>query len=152
MVKQLVLLIFFSIFAFGDQIEIQADNFYADENTGKSTLSGNVTIKQGSDILSSDKVIIYMDKNRKPLRYEAINNANFSLNLKGKLYKGSGDKFVYNVNQDTYEINGNAFIHEINTDKKLYGEKIVVDRKNNVYSVQSKDKKPARLVFDVEQQ
>ena len=135
---------------FADSIEVKALNFYADENAGKSILSGNVVVSRGKDVLNTEELIIFMDKDRKPLRYEANKNPKFSINLSGKTYKGSGDKFIYNVLKDTYEINGNAFIHEINTDKKLYGDKIIVDRKANVYQVQSRQNKPARFVFELE--
>ncbi|EAI4544440.1 organic solvent tolerance protein OstA, partial [Campylobacter coli] len=95
------------------QIEVKALNFYSDENKGESILSGNVEIIRGDDILTAEKVIIYTDKNRKPMRYEAVQNANFKIVLKGKTYKGSGDKFIYNVAKDIYEIDGNAFINEL---------------------------------------
>ena len=96
-------------------------------------------------------MIIYTDKNRKPMRYEAVQNANFKIVLKGKTYKGSGDKFIYNVAKDIYEIDGNAFINELESNQKLYGDRIIVDKRNNVYRVESKDKKPARFIFDLEQ-
>ncbi|MBX2046035.1 organic solvent tolerance protein OstA, partial [Campylobacter jejuni] len=94
-------------------------------------------------------LIIYTDKNRKPIRYEAMQNARFKIVLKGKTYKGSGDKFIYNVIKDTYEINGHAYINELGSNQKLFGDKIIVDRKANIYRVESKDQKPARFVFDL---
>nr|WP_152778842.1 LptA/OstA family protein [Campylobacter hepaticus] len=124
-------------------------NFYSDENKGESILSGNVEVIRGDDILNSEKLIIYTDKNRKPIRYEAMQNARFKIILKDKTYKGSGDKFIYNVVQDVYEINGNAYINELSSNQKLYGDKIVIDRKANIYRVESKDQKPARFVFEL---
>lgn len=131
------------------QIEVKALNFYADENKGESILSGNVEVTRDDDVLNSEKLIIYMDKNRKPIRYEAMQNARFKIILKGKTYKGSGDKFIYNVAKDTYEIEGHAYINELGSNQKLFGDKIIVDRKANIYQVQSKDQKPARFVFDL---
>ncbi|MDO4674404.1 LptA/OstA family protein [Campylobacter sp.] len=132
-----------------DKIEVKALNFYWDENAGKSVLSGAVVVKRDRDILSSDELVIFMDKSRKPVRYEAQKNAKFNIKLKNKNYKGSGDKFIYIVNEDVYEIVGNAFIHELESGKKLYGDRIIVDRKASVYRVQSKDNKPARFVFEL---
>ncbi|HEC1756379.1 TPA: organic solvent tolerance protein OstA, partial [Campylobacter lari] len=68
-----------------------------------------------------------------------------------KIYHGSGDEFVYNVAKDTYEINGNAKIIEVQSKKELIGDKIIVDRKNMTYRVVSKDKKPAKFVFEVKE-
>ncbi|MCX2682369.1 organic solvent tolerance protein OstA [Campylobacter sp. MIT 21-1685] len=133
------------------QIEVKALNFYSDENKGESILSGNVKVKRGDDVLHSEKLIIFTDSQRKPIRYEAIQGARFEIVLKGKTYKGSGDKFVYKVADDSYEINGNGYINEMQSNKKLYGEKIIIDRKNGVYKVESTNEKPARFVFDLGQ-
>ncbi|EIP3022251.1 LptA/OstA family protein [Campylobacter jejuni] len=147
--RQIILLLACVSVTWATQIEVKALNFYSDENKGESILSGNVEVIRGDDILNSEKLIIYTDKNRKPIRYEAMQNARFKIVLKGKTYKGSGDKFIYNVNKDTYEINGHAYINELGSNQKLFGDKIIVDRKANIYRVESKDQKPARFVFDL---
>ena len=148
--RALILFFIYLNIAMADRIEVKALNFYADENAGKSVLSGDVVVKRDKDILSSDELVIFMDKSRKPTRYEAKKNAQFNISLKGKNYKGSGDKFIYIVDKDIYEIMGNAFIHELESDKKLYGDRIIVDRKANVYRVESRDNKPARFIFELE--
>ncbi|EOH3077194.1 LptA/OstA family protein [Campylobacter jejuni] len=147
--RQIILLLACVSVTWATQIEVKALNFYSDENKGESILSGNVEVIRGDDILNSEKLIIYTDKNRKPIRYEAMQNASFKIVLKGKTYKGSGDKFIYNVTKDTYEINGHAYINELGSNQKLFGDKIIVDRKANIYRVESKDQKPARFVFDL---
>ena len=146
-----VIILFFTCFniVLGTQIEVKALSFYSDENKGQSILSGNVEVIRGNDILNSEKLVIYTDKERKPIRYEAMQNARFKIVLKGKTYKGSGDKFIYNVAKDVYEIDGNAYINEVGSNQKLFGDKIIVDRKANVYRVESKERKPARFVFDL---
>ncbi|HDV7327598.1 TPA: LptA/OstA family protein [Campylobacter jejuni] len=147
--RQIILLLVCVSVTWATQIEVKALKFYSDENKGESILSGNVEVIRGDDILNSEKLIIYTDKNRKPIRYEAMQNARFKIVLKGKTYKGSGDKFIYNVIKDTYEINGHAYINELGSNQKLFGDKIIVDRKANIYRVESKDQKPARFVFDL---
>lgn len=149
--RKIILFLICTSISLAAQIEVKALNFYSDENKGESILSGNVEIIKGNDILNAQKLIIYTDKNRKPIRYEAMQDAKFKIILKGKTYKGSGDKLIYNVANDTYEINGNAYINEIGSNQKLYGDRVIVDRRKNVYRVESKDKKPARFVFDLEQ-
>ena len=61
------------------------------------------------------------------------------------------EKDVINIENIIYEIDGNAFINELESNQKLYGDRIIVDKRNNVYRVESKDKKPARFIFDLEQ-
>ena len=145
--RKLILFLFCINLSFANQIKIQALNFYSDENTGKSVLSGNVVVNHENDVLNSGELVIFSDKNRKPIRYEASKQPRFKITLKGKVYEGSGDKFIYDVAKDTYEINGNAYINEIQSNKKLYGNRIIVDRKANIYRIESKDNKPAHFVF-----
>ena len=152
MVKgKLICFLLFTSLAFGVQIEVKALNFYADENKGENILSGNVELIRENDILTAEKLVIYTNKNKKPIRYEATQNPKFKISLKGKTYTGSGDKFIYDAIKDIYEINGNANINELGSKQKLFGDKIIVDKKSNIYQVQSKEQKPARFVFELEE-
>ncbi|CAM4025270.1 lipopolysaccharide transport periplasmic protein LptA [Campylobacter armoricus] len=147
----IIFLCMINLFAFSAQkIEVYAKDFYLDEKSETSILTGDVEVKKGKDILNSQKLIIYM-KNKQPLKYIATNNAKFKITMKDKTYHGSGDEFIYNVSKDTYEINGHAKIIEEPTNKELFGDKIIVDRKNMTYRVFSKDKKPVKFVFEVKE-
>ena len=133
------------------QIEISAKSFEADEKSGLSILSGDVLVKKDKDILKANKLSIFLDKNNKPLRYEATQNPSFELFLDGKSYKGRGDKFLYHAKSDIYEIIGNAFIEELETNKRLYGDKIIIDRQNQTYNVDGSSSKPVRFVFELDE-
>lgn len=141
----------FVIAATKEQIEISAQNFEIDEKSGLSVLSGNVLVKKDKDILRANKVSVFLDKNNKPLRYEATQNPSFELVLDGKLYKGRGDKFVYQAKNDTYEILGNAHIEELSTNKRLYGDKIIINRKTQTYNIDGTSNKPVRFVFELDE-
>jgi lipopolysaccharide export system protein LptA len=41
-------------------------------------------------------------------------------------------------------------LHEVDSDKKIFGDEIIVDQLKGVYSVKSKDKKPVKFIFQVE--
>ena len=147
---QIALILSLSI-ALAKQLEISAASFYADEKKGQNTLSGDVIIKQDKDILRANKVIILTNSKRKPYKYIASGNARFEISLDDKNYRGRGEEFVYLVEADTYEINGKAYIEELQSGKKLYGDKISIDRKSKLYSVSSKQGAPARFVFDLDE-
>ncbi|AJC93963.1 organic solvent tolerance protein OstA [Campylobacter volucris] len=132
------------------KIEVSAKDFYLDEKNEKSILSGDVEVKKGKDILKSQKLTIFM-KNKQPIKYIATDDAKFKIQMKDKTYHGSGDEFIYTVKNDTYEIIGNANIVELETNKQLFGDKIIVDRKNMTYRVISKDNKPAKFIFEVKE-
>ena len=118
-----------------EQVEVTADNFFADEIKQISVLTGNVRIKKGAyDTLNSDKVTIYFDAKRQPTKYVATGNANFKILLNQKHYDG--------------------YLHEAETKKEVYGDKIIVNRQKGTYEVKSGggEKKPVRLIFQVEDQ
>ena len=137
-----------------EQVEVTADNFFADEMKQISTLSGNVTIKKGSyDTLKSDKLVITFDKNRQPTKYTATGNANFKILLNDKHYDGKGGVLTYTPKDETYTLEGNAYLHESETKKQVFGDKIIVNRTKGTYEVKSGnggEKKPIRLIFQVE--
>lgn len=152
MVKFAISFVFLSLLCLNaNQIEVSANEFKGDELSGRSVLSGNVLVKRDKDILRSEKLVIYTDKKRQPIKFVATGNANFELFLKDKAYKGKGDEFIYHAKSDSYEIKGNAFIEELTTKKRLYGNTIFVDRKKQTYSISGSKDKPARFIFELEQ-
>lgn len=138
-------------FSFANQVEVSANSFYADEKLGFGELVGSVFIKKGkSDTLRANRVKIYFDKNRQPYKYEAIDDAKFSILLNNKRYDGSGKVLTYEPKTQIYTLKGDAFLHEIESDKKLFGDEIIVDQLKGVYNVKSKDKEPVKFIFQVE--
>ncbi|WP_298096973.1 lipopolysaccharide transport periplasmic protein LptA [uncultured Campylobacter sp.] len=138
-----------------EQVEVTADNFFADEIKQISVLTGNVRIKKGAyDTLNSDKVTIYFDAKRQPTKYVATGNANFKILLNQKHYDGKGGVLTYDPTIEAYTLENNAYLHEAETKKEVYGDKIIVNRQKGTYEVKSGggEKKPVRLIFQVEDQ
>lgn len=150
MVRIILALCFISFFALANQVEISAERFFADEKKGENVLSGNVVVKRDKDVLHANKLLVITNKKRKAVKYIATGNARFEIVLQDKLYKGSGDELIYDVNNDSYEIIGNASVEEVESKKKVIGEKITIDRKQEMYSVISSEQKPAKFVFELE--
>ena len=138
-----------------EQVEVTADNFFADEIKQISVLTGNVHIKKGAyDTLNSDKVTIYFDAKRQPTKNVATVNANFKILLNQKHYDGRGGVLTYDPTIEAYTLENNAYLHEAETKKEVYGDKIIVNRQKGTYEVKSGggEKKPVRLIFQVEDQ
>lgn len=150
MARIIFALCFASFFALANQVEISAERFFADEKKGENVLSGNVIVKRDKDILRANKLLVITNKKRKAVKYIATGNTRFEILLQDKLYKGSGDELIYDVSNDSYEIVGNAFVEEVESKKKVIGEKIIIDRKQEKYSVISSEQKPAKFVFELE--
>ncbi|MFL1706347.1 lipopolysaccharide transport periplasmic protein LptA [Campylobacter sp. MOP7] len=134
-----------------EQVEITADSFFADENKLISEFKGNVIVKKNKDILTADKVIVYFDEKKNPLKYFAVGSPKFKVIIQNKNYNGSGNELIYEPAPNLYTINGNGFLHEEETDKKVYGEKITVNQNSGTYNVNSGNKKPVKFIFQVEE-
>lgn len=133
-----------------EQIEISSKSFYANESELKSEFIGNVVVKRANDELSADKTVIYFNKKREPLKYEAIGSAKFTATLKGKKYAGGAKKLIYDANKQIYTLLGDAHLKELDGDKNVYGERIVINQKDGTYNVESSNQKqPVRFIFNV---
>lgn len=135
-----------------NKLEITADVFHGDENKLVNVLSGNVIVKKQRDTLRANTLTIFTDKNKNAIKYIASGNVSFEIFLKDKFYKGRAAEFIYDVKSDTYELNKRAYIQENNTERRLYGDKIMVNNKAQTYTVfgESKENKPARFIFKLD--
>jgi len=146
----LVLLALSTLFA--QNVEVAADKFWASEQEGQGVFTGNVIITKGSDTLKAQKLTIYFDDQKKPLKYEASGDATGNLTLNGVHYFGKGEIFIYEPNISRYTIKKNGMLHEIETDRKVYGEMITVNQSTGSYEVDSKPSKPVKFIFKVDEQ
>ena len=134
-----------------EQVEITSNSFFADANKQISEFTGNVHIKKGAyDELFANKVIVYFDTKRQPIKYVATGNARAKIAMKDKHYDGKGDTLTYEPATQTYTVTGNGHLHEVETDKNVYGEKIVVNQNSGTYNVNSDEKKPVKFIFQIE--
>ncbi|MCI7411396.1 lipopolysaccharide transport periplasmic protein LptA [Helicobacter bilis] len=132
-----------------DVIDIVAQNFQSVGNV--TTITGNVDIKKGSDRLFADKVIVYTDKARKPLKYEAIGNVRFSIITTDKReLKGKSNRLIYQVKQNEYRLYDNAFVEEIGKPNVLKGDEIVLSGSGEYANIVGKKKAPARVTFTLD--
>lgn len=147
--KKILIFLAFSALLGAEQIEITANTFEADENALVGDLDGNVIIKNGAyDTLWANHAKVHFDAQKKPKKYVASGNTHFKVMLKNKKYNGSGAELTYEPDSDIYTLSGQAFLHEEETDKKLYGAKIVVNKKKGTYSVYSDKQKPVKFTFE----
>ena len=155
--KKIIVFLLVSLPLFAEQVEVTADNFFADEIKFQSVLTGNVKVKKGSfDTLNSDKITIYFDKNKQPTKYIATGNAKFKILINESHYNGKGDILTYEPKTEIYTLKGNAWIEEVETKREVFGDIITINQLSGKYKVNSDrsskkmDKKPAKLIFKIE--
>jgi lipopolysaccharide export system protein LptA len=136
---------------FAQNVEVTADKFWASEQEGQGIFTGNVVITKGEDTLKAQKLTIYFDAQKKPLKYEASGEATGNLTINGVHYFGKGEIFTYEPKLARYTIQKNGMLHEIETDRKVYGELIVVNQSSGSYEVDSKPSEPVKFIFKVDE-
>lgn len=136
--------------ALAQELDIQAQKVFADEKKGVTIATGKVKMVKGEDKLNADEVRIYVNKARKPLKFEAIGNVDFLLLTQdGRRLKGKSDTLIYLVDANEYQLIGRAQVQEIGKPNFLRGEKITLNNDNNFANVESSSSAPVRVIIDL---
>ena len=151
MKKWLGALLISALSLYGEQVEVVADRFSADETKLRSEFTGNVKVTKGKDVLIADHLLITFDKKRQPIQYVAKGNAQATVVLKEKTYFVKGQILTYEPSRLRYTVQKDAFLHEKETDKKVYGETITVNQTEGTYEVDGKASQPVKFIFQVEE-
>ncbi len=149
--KFLVILMTFYLCLFAEEVKIEAQKFEADENKRVSIFSGNVHVKKGNDEINTSTLIITFDKENNPLSYEANGNLKFKISTKTQKLEGYAEYMIYEPKTQMYQIIGNAYIHEEITGRKLYGEKIIIDRLSGKSQIIGTEHKPVKIIFSTKE-
>jgi lipopolysaccharide export system protein LptA len=132
-------------------IEVTANRVELIQKDSISKFTGNVKIKKDKDTIKADKIDVYLDKNRKPVKYHAIGNINIEIFNQKLHYKASSEELIFIPSQKKYQLIKNAKIEEITTNKKVIGEKVLFDNVTGDIKVLSDQKSgPVKFIFEIE--
>ncbi|ANV98715.1 lipopolysaccharide transport periplasmic protein LptA [Helicobacter enhydrae] len=131
-------------------LDITARKITASEEKHSTILKGDVVVKKGKDVLYADEVVIKTDSKRKPQEYKAIGNVRFKVALQARVMKGKAKVIVYNAQKDEYHLSGGVVVEEVGSPNVLRGEEIVLNSKTGYANVVGGDKRPARIIFSLE--
>ena len=132
-------------------VEITSDTFEASQKELISKFIGNVTFKSDNERLKADKVFLYFDKNKKPIKVEAIGYVRFFITDRGKSYEGEAARVVFYPKKKEYILYGNVKVIQKPGKKILYAEEIHIDLVNSKLVVKGKEKKPVKMIFSVDE-
>lgn len=143
------------LFAATEKLIIDATHFETNDATGLTVFTGDVKLKKSLDKLNSQKLQIFMKPNSKgkakePLKYVATGKVDFEIHSNGKIYKGKGDKVIYDPNKQEYTVIGNGYIKEETEQRELMGEKIFIEQLTGNAKVEGKEDKPVRFIINIE--
>lgn len=137
---------------FAEQVKITADSFSGNEKKGITTFQGNVKIVKGNDELNASKVTVLTDKDRSPYEYKAEGSVSFYIDLpdNNTTYKGDAGKVVYLPLKQEYQFFTNVHLYQIGTNRKVFGDKVLLNAKDGNAKALGKDKTPVIMIFNIE--
>jgi lipopolysaccharide export system protein LptA len=143
--KSLFFLLLVFIFAYPQPILAESDRMVYEKNS--IIYIGNVKITKGNEVLTADKVIIYLDENKKANSAEAEGKVLY----RDEKRTAKADKAFYDFKKDIVQLIGNARIEEgpnfVEADEIIYYRKeeraIALSKNKRVRSfyVEEKEKK-----------
>ncbi len=134
-----------------ETLEVRADKFVANERKRITTIEGHVHIKKGKDTLNANKVIIYTNAKRKPIKYEAMGAVQFHLVTQdGREVEGHSDRLIYDAIKQEYRLLQNAVVNEVGKINSIKGEEIILSKERGYADVFGGKDKPATFVFDMD--
>ena len=148
--KNLLLLTILVSFLYTDELQIKANEFSADENTGVSVFSGNVQIKKGTDELNASKVTVYTDKNNEPTKFIALGNASFLLETKQhSVYSGKAEKVIYIPDTKEYHFFKDVHLRQLNDLKEIIGDEVVLKTIEGKAYAKGVKSEPVIMIFNI---
>ena len=147
--KKLIILLLLILDIFAEKLEITSQKFEIDEKNRVSKFFGEVKVLKGDDKIEAQEVIVTFSKDRKPLKYEANGDVNFSIKIDTKEYKGSANSASYSPDKKEYLLIGNANIAETTTGKKIFANKIFLNEIDGKAEVFGDENKPVKFIFTI---
>ena len=153
MKKILTILSLCALSLFAEQVKIVAESFDGNEKKGVTVFKGNVVITKGKDELKASKVTVHTTTERNPYKYEAEGNVSFFIDMpdNNMTYKGDAGKVVYFPLKQEYQFFTNVHLYQVDTNRKIFGEKIILNAKDANAKAVGKEKTPVIMYFDIEE-
>jgi len=149
MKKVIILLIFLSLL-FASELKITSKFFNYNSKTLQSIFKGDVNVTKDKDNILCNELIVYFNKNKKPIKYVAIGNVKFIFYMdKNSTYKGKANKLTYELNAGEIILK-NAFIKKIETNESISGDVIKMNKITKDIEVIG-NKKPVNIIIKVNQ-
>jgi len=146
MIRLLLLLV---SFLYGSNMEITSKHFEYNQTSNISVFVGDVNVTKENDNILSDKLVVYLTKDKKLNKLIATGNVRFKVNDKNITYKGKSDILKYFAQKELFIFKGNVHIKRLQDNQELFGDKVVIDKKAGTANVVGDKKKPLKFIIKV---
>ncbi len=150
--RSIFIILSFLTLIMAENVEIRSERFEANQQELISKFLGNVIFKKGKNIIKADKVFIYFNKKKKPIKIDAMGNVAFTLYDKsGKYYKGKAKRVVYFPKKKEYLLTGDVQITQFPDQKKIYAQIVMLNLKDSRIEVKGNENKPVKMILKIEE-
>lgn len=144
--KYIYLSILAALTLFAGEVEINADKFEGNQESGISKFTGSVVATKDGSKIASDIMTVYTNKKNQIERMEAAGGAKFFVSEKGKNYQGSANTIIYMPQTKEYTLIGNGYVEFIEEKRKVFGDTIHLNELTKKANVTGSNK-PAKFIF-----
>jgi len=138
-----------AIYATSQNLEITADKFTHIESENKAIFEGHAIAKDGKSSVRADRFIIYLDKNNKAKKYNALGHVKFEIIKPNQHVKGRCDSLIYKVAREIYILKGHAYLEDILNKRTMSGDELYLDNLKKEAKAKSDHKKPVKFIFQL---
>jgi len=133
-----------------NELQIKANNFNGDENTGISVFTGNVKIKKLNDELNASKVTVYTNKQKEPTKFVAVGNVSFYIQTKEKtIYEGVSKKAIYIPATKEYHFFKDVHLKQVGDKKEIIGDEVLLKTIEGKAYAKGAESEPVIMIFNI---
>jgi len=144
-----ILLLFITILSFGADMQILSKHFEYNQQKQMAIFEGDVNVTKESDNILSKILYLYTTKDKKLNKLIAKGNVKFIVKDKNSTYKGNSDKLTYFAPKQLFIFEGKVHITKIEDNQQLFGDKVVINKKDGTANIIGNDKKPLKFIIKV---
>jgi lipopolysaccharide export system protein LptA len=145
-----ILFLILAVFLFAAELKITSQKFIYDSKKRISIFIGNVKAIKEEDEIIADKLSVYFNKNKKPVKIVAEGNVKFKIKMdKDSTYKGRAKKLIYDIKTGDIILIGDAYVVKLQTNESISGDKIKINRITKNIEVIGSPKRPVNIIIKV---
>ncbi|NPA55314.1 MAG: hypothetical protein GXO40_03030 [Epsilonproteobacteria bacterium] len=137
--------LFIAVFLYADNLEISSKFFEYNKTKNMATFKKHVKVIKGRDTILSDELYIYTLPSKKLKQLIAKGHVRFKVFNNNILYRGSSDELIYFPKKQKFVFRGH--VHITKQKQQLYGQEVVIDKKNGLANVIGDNNKPLKFIL-----
>ena len=130
-------------------MEITSKHFEYNQTSNISIFEGDVNATKGEDNILADKITLYLTSDKKLNKLVAEGDVKFRVKDNNSTYVGNSDKLTFVAPKELFIFEGDVHIKKVEDNQQLFGEKVIINKKEGTAKVIGGDKKPLKFIIKV---